>query len=72
MDRNPPPSRRDTGAQSGNDTQFLFSEGDIYHSDGDVIRRQATGKFVIPRTIKLLWIILIPDRPFLIFCISIA
>ena len=53
MDQEPPPSRRDTGAQSGNETQFVFSEGDIYQSDGDIVRRQATGGFVIPRTIKL-------------------
>ena len=54
MDQEPPPSRRDTGAQSGNETQFMFSEGDIYQSDGDIIRRQATGGLILPRTIKLL------------------
>ena len=53
MDQEPPPLRRDTGAQSGNETQFVFSEGDTYQSDGDIVRRQATGGFVIPRTIKL-------------------
>ena len=54
MDQNPPSLRRDTGAQSGNETQFVFSEGDIYQSDGDVIRRQATGELILPRSIKLL------------------
>ena len=54
MDQEPPPLRRDTGAQRGKETQFVFSEGDIYQSDGDIIRQQATCGFVIPRTIKLL------------------
>ena len=53
MDQEPPPFCRDTGAQSGNETQFLFSEGDIYPSDADVARRQTTGEFVIPRSFKL-------------------
>ena len=48
MDQEPPPSCRDTGAQSGNETQFVFSEGDIYQSDGDIIRRQATGGLILP------------------------
>ena len=65
MDQEPPPFRRDTGAQSGSETQFLFSEEDVYQSDGDFVRQQATGGFVIPRTIKLLSIILLSDRPFL-------
>ena len=54
MDQNPPSLQRDTGAQSGNETQFVFSEGDIYQSDGDVIRRQATGELILPRSIELL------------------
>ena len=54
MDQDPPPFQRDTGARSGNETQFVFSEGDIYQSDGDIVRRQATGEFVIPRSFKLL------------------
>ena len=54
MNQEPPLSRRDAGAQSGNETQFVFSEGDIYQSDGDIDRRQATGGLILPRTIKLL------------------
>ena len=54
LDQNPPSLQRDTGAQSGNETQFVFSEGDIYQRDGDVIRRQATGELILPRSIKLL------------------
>ena len=53
MDQEPPSFRRDTGAQSGNETQFLFSEGDIHPSDADIARRQTTGEFVIHRSFKL-------------------
>ena len=48
MDRESLPLRRDTGTQSGNDTQYLFSEGDIYPSDADIDCQQATGESVIP------------------------
>ena len=49
-------SRRiDSGVQSGNDTQYLFSEGDVQESDAD---RSAVppvaGKFTIPCSFKLL------------------
>ena len=49
-------SRRvESGFQSGHETQFLFSEGDIRESDDDPLLSQpVVGKFVIPRPIKLL------------------
>ena len=41
--------------QSGNDTQFLFSEGDVRESDADALAVQpVAGRFIIPRSIKLL------------------
>ena len=49
----------------GNETQYLFSEGDIHPSDADVVRQPATGECVIPRSFELLWIILATDTPFL-------
>ena len=53
MNQETPRFRLDTGAQSGNETQFVFSEGDIYPSDADVARRPATGEFVVPHSFKL-------------------
>ena len=38
----------DPGAQSGHETQFLFSEGDVRRSDADDIHVSARGKFIIP------------------------
>ena len=60
-------SRRiESGFQSGHDTQFLFSEGDIRESVADASTSQpVAGKFVIPQSIKLLWNIFFTDRPFL-------
>ena len=52
-DSNPPEVNR--GIQSGQKTQYLYSEGDIRESDGDALTARATvGKFVIPRSIKFL------------------
>ena len=53
-------SRRvDPGMQSGNDTQYLFSEGDVQESDADHSAVPlVAGKFTIPCSIKLLRVIL--------------
>ena len=67
MDQQSLPHCRDTGAQGGNETQYLFSQVDIHPSDADVVRNPATGECVIPRSSKLLRIILATDRPFLCF-----
>ena len=37
MDADPTPSRVfDLGAQNGNETQFVFSEGDVRQRDADI------------------------------------
>ena len=36
--------------QSGHETQFLFSEGDMRQSDADEIRQPAFGKSFIPQS----------------------
>ena len=46
----------DLGAQTGNETQFDFSEGDVRHNDADDTHNLAVGYFVILRSIKFLWI----------------
>ena len=46
--RPPTPSAIDPGAQSGQDTQYLFSEGDVRQSDADGIRPPSPGEFTIP------------------------
>ena len=38
----------DPGAQSGHETQYVFSEGDIGQSDADDIRPRAAGEYFIP------------------------
>ena len=39
--------------QSGNDTQFLFSEGDVRESDADALAVQpAAGRFIIPNPLS--------------------
>ena len=39
----------DPGAQSGHETQCVFSEGDVHQSDADDIRPRAVGKcFLFP------------------------
>ena len=38
----------DPGAQSGHETQFVFSEADMRHIDADNIHRTVAGKFIIP------------------------
>ena len=51
------PSRPRVGpcVQSGHETQYLFSEGDIRESDADPLFSQpAVGKFIIPQSIRLL------------------
>ena len=61
-------SRRvESGFQSGHETQFVFSEGDIHESDADLDRRPALGRILFPLSIKLLRNILLIVRPFL-FC----
>ena len=43
------PRRVDSGMQSGNDTQYLFSEGDVRQSDADCLAvPSVVGKFTIP------------------------
>ena len=42
------PPAFDPGAQSGYETQFVFSEGDVRNSDADDIHRVVVGKFTIP------------------------
>ena len=65
-------SRRvEFGFQSGHETQFVFSDGDIQESDVDPSSRPALGKFLFPLSIKLLRNILSTVRPFL-FCIFTA
>ena len=65
-------SRRvESGFQSGHETQFLFSEGDIRESDADPDSRPALGISLLPLSIKLLRTILSTVRPFL-FCIFTA
>ena len=46
--------RVESGAVSGHETQFVFSDGDVRASDTDLIRQPAPGEFVIPRSIKFL------------------
>ena len=40
--------RVDLGAQSGNETQYVFSEGDVHPSDADNVGLAAAGEFIIP------------------------
>ena len=40
--------RVDLGAQSGNETQYVFSEGDVHPSDADNVGLAAGGEFIIP------------------------
>ena len=39
------PPADDPGAQSGHETQFVFSEGDVRQRDGDDLHLRAAGKF---------------------------
>ena len=65
-------SRRvQSGFQSGHETQFVFSEGDIQESDVDPGSRPALGKSLFLLPIKLLRNVLSTVRPFL-FCIFTA
>ena len=38
----------DPEAQSGHEIHFLFSEGDVRHSNADDVRLPAIGRFIIP------------------------
>ena len=40
--------RVDPGAQKGNETQYVFSEGDVHPSDVDNVCLTAAGEFIIP------------------------
>ena len=42
------PSAFDLGAESGHETHFVFSGGDVRHTDADDIRRILVGKVTIP------------------------
>ena len=46
--------RDESGAVSGHETHFVFSDGDLRASDTDLVRRSALGGFLIPRSIRLL------------------
>ena len=49
MDSRPPTiSSVDPGAQSGHETQFLLSDGEVRDSDADLVNRQVLGKFSYP------------------------
>ena len=43
----------DSGLVSGNETQFVFSEGDMPHSDADDVRRATASEYNIPFPIRL-------------------
>ena len=61
----------DSGLVSGNETQFVFSERDMRHSDAENVRRAAVGECITPSSIKFLWITRCMNRPFHT-CISTA
>ena len=42
------PHFHDAGAQSGNETQFVFSEEDVRDSDADQVNRVALGNSLSP------------------------
>ena len=44
----------DSSLVSGNETQFVFSEGVMRHSDADDVRRATVSDYIIPFPIKLL------------------
>ena len=48
MDSRPTAPSVDPGAQSGHETQYVFSEGDMRQSDADDIRPRAVGEYFIP------------------------
>ena len=48
MDSRPAASSIDPGAQSGNETHCVFSEGDVRQSDADDIRPRVIGKYFFP------------------------
>ena len=50
--------RIDLGAQSGNETQYLFCDGDVRHSNADVVKQFAASKVSIAHSIRFCWIIL--------------
>ena len=47
MDSRPIASVVDPGAQSGHETQYVFSEGDMRHSDADNVRSRAVSKYFL-------------------------
>ena len=68
MDQESPPHCRDAGAQSGNETQFVFFEDDMRDSDADLVNRLALGNSLYPFfSIKLLRKILSTVKPLSIF-----
>ena len=55
MDSDPIPLRVGPSVQSGHETQYLVSEGDIRESDADpLVSQPNVGKFIIPLSVKLL------------------
>ena len=63
-------SHVDPGAQSGNETQYVFSETDVRHSDSDLLTiRPVGGWIIIPRSIRLLWMTLFTNMLFLCLCL---
>ena len=47
MDSRPIASVVDPGAQSGHETQYVFSEGEMRHSDADNFRLRAVSKYFL-------------------------
>ena len=70
MDEKSLPLRRDAGGLSGNETQYLFSEGDMRDSDADLITRPARGMSIVLKSFKLSRNIILTDRLFSVFVFS--
>ena len=47
MDSRSTASAADPGAQSGHETQYVFSEGGMRHSDADNVRSRAVNKYLL-------------------------
>ena len=54
MNRRCPSVRHDAGAQSGNETQYLFTEGDVRDIETDLFSRPVPGKLLFPLSFKFL------------------
>ena len=54
MNRRSSSVRHDAGTQSGNETQYLFTEGDVRDSETDLFSQPVPGKLIFPLSFKLL------------------